>query len=374
MSDTNRRHVEVSMEQLRSYLLSTHWYEDGSIRSVATIWHQPSSAEAEIVLPFQYVKDYRQRLKDAIAAIALFENRDTVEVIDDIARLFSRVMSIRVIHADTEDGTIPINDGVLLVSKAKELLMAAAMSVSMKKRQFIGSSSKDVRDYVDSLLLGQTEVGSYIVNVLAPLSVHPTSPDVSDEIADLNQVVTQNLITGLEALTSASDQFDEQQSLKVFDAAVQMGASANMCDALLGLSGVNRNRSFEIKVTAGAGPMFVRETKVFSFEGESIENIEKASAYYKDDYVLVGRQLTGFVKKLSRSPGDNAGTIAIHCTIEEVERLINIELEGEDYHNAVLAHDRQSYVQCTGDVHIKGRSARLLNPHDFKVIDIGRLF
>lgn len=374
MSNTTRRSIEISVDQLRSYLQATHWYEDGNIRSVATIWHQHASEGAEVVLPFPYVKDYRQRLHDAIASLAFFEGRDASEVIGDISRLSSNVISVRVIHADTKDGTIPINDGVLLISKAKDLLLSAAMSVHSKKRQFIGSSPSDVREYMDSLLLGQTDVGSYIVNVLAPLPDGLAAPEVVGERTALSQVVTQNLIAGLEALTSASDQYEERQSLKVFDAAIQMGASANMCDALLGLSGTNGNRSFEIKVTAEIGPMFTGETKVFSFDAGHVEILSKASSYYKDDYVLMGRQLTGFVKKLSRSQGDNAGTVAIQCTIEEIERLVNVDLEGDDYHNAVLAHDRQSYVQCTGDVHVKSRSARLLNPHSFKVVDIGELF
>lgn len=374
MSDINRHGDEVSSDQLQAYLQSKYWYEDGKIRSVATIWHQHADQEAEVVLPFPYVKDYRQRLRDAVTAVASFEKRDALEVIKDVTRLLANVISVRVIHADTKDGTIPINDGVLLISKAKDLLLAAAMSIHAKKKQFIGPSPKDVRAYVDALLLGQTEVGSYVVNVIASLSGNDAASDHIGENTSLAQAVTLNLITGLEALTTASDEFDSRQSLRVFDAAVQRGASANMCDALLGLSGADRNRSFEIKVTSDTSPMFISEAKIFSFDANYIEKLTQASAYYKEDYVLADRRLTGFVKKLSRPQGDNAGTITIQCTVEEVERLVNIDLEGEDYHNAVLAHDKQSYVQCTGDVHIKSRSARLLNLQGFKVVDINELF
>lgn len=374
MSDTNRRVDGISSDQLKAYLQSKFWYEDGKIRSVATIWHQHADQDAEVVLPFPSVKDYRQRLRDAIAAVASFEKRGALEVIKDVTRLLATVVSVRVIHADTKDGTIPINDGVLLISKAKDLLQAAAMSIHSKRKQFIGASSKDVRAYVDTLLLGQTEVGSYVVNVIAPLPGSSAASDHMGENTSLTQAVTLNLVTGLEALTTASDEFENLQNLRVFDAAVQKGASANMCDALLGLSGEDRNRSFEIKVTADNGPMFISEAKIFSFDASYIEKLTQASAYYKDDYVLSDRRLTGFVKKLSRPQGDNAGTITVQCTVEDVERLVKIDLEGEDYHNAILAHDKQSYVQCTGDVHIKSRSARLVNMQGFKVVDINELF
>lgn len=374
MTEIVRRVAEVTADQLKAYLQSKQWFQDGNIRSVATIWHQNAQNEAEVVLPFPYVKDYRQRLREALSAVASFEKRDILQVINDVARLFADVISVRVIHADTKDGTIPISDGVLLISKAKDLLLSAAMSIGSKKKQFIGSSSKDARSYVDTLLLGQTEIGSYVVNVIAPLLGNPAATDRFGDSTPLAQTVTLNLITGLEALATASDEFEVQQSLRVFDNAVQKGASANMCDALLGFSGAGRNRSFEIKVTADAGPMFSGEPKIFSFDSSHIEKLAKASAYYKDDYVLEDRQLTGFVKKLSRPQGDNSGTITIQCTVDDVERFVQIELESEDYHNAILAHDRKSFVQCIGNVHIKSRRARLLNPQGFKVVDIKDLF
>lgn len=369
----DERDVDVSTDQLHTYLRSKQWREDGKIRSVATVWHREEDLDAEVVVPFPYVKDYRQRLRQALRVVAGFEQRAVRDVVSDIARLFSNVISVRVIHADTKDGTIPIGDGVLLIQKAKELLLSAAMSMNSKKKQFIGPSSRDARAYVETLLLGQTEIGSYVVNVIAPINPGAVAAEHGDSMP-LAQAVTLNLITGLQALTSASNEFQEGGTLRVFDAAVQSGASANMCDALLGFSGSERNRAFEIRVTSEAGPLFASEPKVFSFDAAHIEKLSKASAYYKDDYVLEGRELTGFVKKLNRQQGENAGTVAIQCTVEDVERLVRVDLEGEDYHRAVLAHDQQSFVQCSGNVHIKSRSARLLNPHSFRVVKLEDLF
>jgi hypothetical protein len=77
-----------------------------------------------------------------------------------------------------------------------------------------------------------------------------------------------------------------------------------MCDALLGFSGADRNRSFEVKITASSNQMFRSEPKIFEFDAVHVEALAKASNYYKDDYVLENRLLTGFVRKLSRPMGD----------------------------------------------------------------------
>ena len=110
-----RRDLEVSFDQLRAYLQQKHWFEDGKIRNVATVWHRQDNESAEVILPLPCVKDYLQRMRDALASIASFEERTAHQVLNEVKRLFANVITIRVLHEDTKDGTIPINDGVLFV-------------------------------------------------------------------------------------------------------------------------------------------------------------------------------------------------------------------------------------------------------------------
>lgn len=363
----------VTVEQLQAYLQSRQWFEDGKIRSVATIWHRYQDEEAEVVLPFSYVKDFAARVSDALVAIASHENRGVPDVISDVKRLFSNVIAVRVVHADTEDGTIPISDGVLLISRAKDLLSAAAQAVYAKRKHFIGPTPKDARSYLDTLLLGQTEIGSYIVNVIAPNS----APFIADPAAaqlttadalPLSQAITLNLLTGLEALVKASSTYEEFGDLKAFDDAVLAGASANLCDALLGFSGEKHNRTFEITVTAAAGPVIESEPRTFEFKAKHVEVLEKVSGYYKDDYVLPNRTLTGHITKLVRPKDETAGTITLESILGDVERKVRVALRGDDYHLAVIAHDNAQMVRVDGDVHIRPKTAELLNPKNFGVI------
>ncbi|MNL21088.1 hypothetical protein D3C87_1423630 [compost metagenome] len=219
------------------------------------------------------------------------------------------------------------------------------------------------------MLLGQTEIGSYVVNVIAPIHEEPGGNNQTAEPVPIAQAVTHSLVAGLDALEKASSEFDDKQNLRVFDDAILGGASANMCDALLGLSGTNRSRSFDIKVAFQIGRLFETESRTFKFDPSRLGTLTKASAYYKDDYVLENRNLTGFVKNLSRPQGEELGTATIQCKVDDVDRLVKVDLEGDDYHNAVRAHDEQSYVRVSGDVHILSRSARLLRPHNFIVLD-----
>jgi hypothetical protein len=378
MSESDSRELQdppVSVEQLQAYLQSKQWFEDGKIRSFATIWHRHQDYDAEVVLPFAHVKDFRQRVRDALTALAYFEKRNTSDVLGDVKRLFSNVISVRVIHADTKDGTIPINDGVLLITKAKDLLSAAAQAVYAKRRHFFGPTPKDARSYLDTLLLGQTEIGSYVVNVIAPNQSNfvvgqSVASQVTADAMPLSQAITLNLVTGLDALEKASATYEKLGDLKVFDDAVLSGASANLCDALLGFSGEKHNRSFEITITAAPSPMFDSEPRKFGFGERQVGVLERASGYYKDDYVLPDRVLTGHITKLVRPQGETAGTITLDSALGDVERKVRISLAGDDYHLAVIAHDNGQMVRVQGDVHIKSKTAELLNSKNFGVIRI----
>lgn len=370
MTNSDRRlDREVSAYQLRAYLEHKQWFEDGKIRNVATIWHRQDNEDAEVVLPLSYVKDYRQRIRDALASIASVEARAVDDVVNEVKRLFANVITIRVVHDDTKDGTIPINDGVLLIAKAKDLLSAAARSLYAKRKQFTRGAPKEAKEYLETLLLGQTEIGSYVVNVIAPVQM---VADGSDNVITipLAQAITSNLVAGLSALEKATATYEEKGDFGAFDEAVLAGASSNMCDALLGFSGEKHNRNFEITVTAAPSPLFETEPAKFMFDGRYVEALEKATGYYKGDYILPERRLTGYITKLSRPKDETSGTITIDSTVGDVERKVQVELMGDDYHQAVVAHDNSKMVRVEGDVHIKSKSAQLLNPKNFGVIEI----
>lgn len=363
----------VSLEQLQAYLQSKKWFEDGHIRNVATIWHQQGDDDAEIVLPSAFVKDFRQRISDAIFALAAFERREVGDVISEVKRLFSNIVTVRVIHADTKEGTIPINDGILLISRAKDLLAAAAQAVYAKRKHFTGPAPQDARCYLDSLLLGQTEIGSYVVNVIAPNQANlaidvANSNNETAEALPLSQAITLNLVSGLQAIERARVVYDSSGDLKAFDEAVLSGVSANLCDALLGFSGEKRNRTFEITVTVACGPMFNVEAKKFGFDGQLVGVLERVSGYYKDDYILPNMTLTGYITKLVRPKEEIAGTITIDSILGDVERKVKVSLAGDDYHLAVIAHDQGQLVRIHGDVHIRPRVAELLSPKGFGVV------
>lgn len=72
--------------QLRNYLQSHGWYEDGQFLDNATIWHKQvvGEGEFEILLPnTKNVRDYIPRIREAIETLAASENLSQIEILSD---------------------------------------------------------------------------------------------------------------------------------------------------------------------------------------------------------------------------------------------------------------------------------------------------
>jgi len=163
---------ELTINQIKSYLVSAGWIEDGEIGSIATIWYRPSieSSEFEILLPEDAsIKDYFDRIVDIFHVLSEFENRSEISIIEEISHLFSDLIRVRVVHEDVVNGTIPLEDGVLLIEKVCELISSATLSTLSRKKYFSGNRPQEAVDFIGKARLGQTEVGSYVVNVVLPI-------------------------------------------------------------------------------------------------------------------------------------------------------------------------------------------------------------
>lgn len=364
--------------QLRGYLDSHGWVEEGNIRDVASVWHRPEleKRDFEVLQPeTDKIKDFNDRVWGLLQVVSDFEKRTIEEVYRDISNFFADFIRIRIVHDDVENGSIPLEDGVLLIEKAKDLISSASLSTLSKKRSFSGCKPQDVSDFLEKARLGQTEVGSYVINIIAPLDSPENKKEELIERQSFSRSVTETLANGLEAISSSVDKFKRNNNLQVFDGAVERGVSANLCDAIIGLAGERRNRDVHITISySKVEPNEINSKAEHSFGSEVIPYLERASEYLKDNYVIPNITISGFVKKLDRDKDNVYGFVTVTAFVEDKDRNVTFELSGRDYLDAIHAHENRQPVECTGDLYISPRSAKLINGKNFRVFNSGELF
>ena len=90
------------------------------------------------------------------------------------------------------------------------------------------------------------------------------------------------------------------------------------------LNAEKHNRTFEITIAAASSPLFETKPSKFVFDGKHVEVLEKATGYYKGDYVLLQRRLTGYITKLSRPKDETSRTITIDSVLGDIERKVQV--------------------------------------------------
>ncbi len=169
---------------VRLYLTGRGWFPrpDGS-SSKAVEFHNPAYPEVEFLLPLKReVGDFALRMADVVVGLATVEKRSPWDVLRDLSGPPGDVFKLRVSAPDATLGNIPLDEGIQLLRGGRDLLSAAAYSTLRPQALYPQKMPKEVREFLRTCRLGQTERGSFIATIVTPIPPEiQTSIDFKDE-------------------------------------------------------------------------------------------------------------------------------------------------------------------------------------------------
>lgn len=265
-------------------------------------------------------------------------------------------------------GLISWRDGEELVHSARQTLVAGAKTHLSQLRRFSNRFGQFAGRYLDTVFMGQTAVGSYVVTAYAPVdspvALSSTKAGVQS-LPGLESASTReiSLAVGraLDATQEAVAHFRSSGNLTGFDDAVARGVSF---DLLTALQGVTRNSDSGEVVLEWVPDPQQEETQQskFEFTGADTAVLEKASVRLAADtesnseLVIVGR-----VHLLTKKDAGAPGVFGME-TIGSNSKKYRVRLsDAEEYHIAVRAHDEDLAIRVNGVSQKDGTLAWLYN-------------
>ena len=226
--------ARLSLVDVRAYLISQGWQATGRYGIVATIFEKEANGRKyEILLPLkEELGDFSSRMRDIVAILSEVEQRHSSGVYIDLLKSGFDIVRLRAPNSD-ETGTIEFEHGVALYQQARNMIAAAANAAVKTRGVFGGNSPDRVKDYVSTLRLGQTEVGSYVLTVLSPVPPALKSeqlqmfPEIATDEVPFSRSVTRMLDHSLSVAKQAVSEASATGSLNPFDNAIADGDSAN---------------------------------------------------------------------------------------------------------------------------------------------------
>lgn len=352
---------------LAGYLRAKGWQRTSEFDGRAALW---MLGNEETLAPFtSSLADYHRRVGEAISVLAQVEERSEADIWRDISCAGCDVVRVRAGGEDRAQGTISIEDGVSLFERSRDMLTAAACAAHAPRAVYAARRPSPAVSYMERVRLGQTEVGSFVVNLLSPVppELQPTlaaEPDGRDyDDTPFERRVTTTLMQSLRVLTQAATKAVAGGSFAPFDDAVGLGVSANLCDAVVALHQVAHAPELEVSVTWAAvrPPASKSVESLVRIGGDVVEPLREASRVFRNKQPQKEAELTGYVVKLAREEGEVLGRVTVWGRLAgsgEVRRTA-VELPARLYEQALDAHKEGVPVRMVGELRREGRGTLL---------------
>lgn len=280
----------------------------------------------------------------------------------------------------TPSGLIPWRVGEDFVLNSRNILMAGAKTYMAKERQFRNRFGQFANRFLDTVMMGQTEPGSYILSAYTPTSEEVPLRSVSAEsigIPNIDFVYTRDvmnaIVTSLDAVSEALEHYRRRSSMSGFSDGVRRGVSYELTKSL-SLIAANADESditFELSRSSDRGsPEVVRREFLFRPSDSGVLN--RASVrLLEEDSMRTKATIIGKVHLLSRRESEEPGTVGIEVWSGADINKVRVKVDSnQEYHDAIVAHDNETPVIVTGNLEREGNLWRMynaaLNPYQYQ--------
>jgi hypothetical protein len=399
----------ISPAALSAFARSESWSKVEGYGAHADVY--AATDRPEIIVPrTDLLADYASAVSRLIEVFATSSGRDELAVYRDLVGADRDVVRVRVLGTEN-DGSVVLDDGVRIVAQARDMLLAAACAVRSPQPVYRPDANREATDYLRRVKLGQTEQGSFVVTLLAPVppllesarapvpvpfpvpfpgpvpglasslawarpkngpavnlastpGAASTSTSTSTSswasLADepLERLVTRRLMEALAAMRAAAEQTLSGDGA-AFDNAVAAGVSANLCEAVAGL--IDQSAGVEISLTwARTRPTPEARRKV-TFSAKDAEIFKEAARTFRQRQPRTGVSLFGTVRRLNAGVAEVQGVVTLRAMVDDQLQPVNTVLDQANYSVAARAHAARTPVIVTGDLERVGQRWQMTN-------------
>ncbi len=359
-----------------AYLRTHGWAFTGQSGAFARYEHGAHGQRTQVEVPqSDEYRDYHVRIAEVLDGLSRVEKRSQLDVLHDLSVASVDVVRLRLIGTALGDGSVPLDDGAMLVDRFREIMLASACAVVEQRPYFSTRKPTDAVEYVKKLRLGQTEQGSFVMTVLSPVTPLLTVTEAGDLFpaemqAPFERRVTETLMTATAAATSAAGEAGATGNLAPFEQALSKGANANLCDGLASMLVDRPFSSLELSVGwSGNRPAPTTVLRSVRVTREAATFLASGAQQLKTRAPREGFELTGYVVALD-NPNVRAqgGVVTIAAAVESDVRRVRVALTAADYQAAIGAHQNALRVTCAGRLSKSGRQYELVEPRSFAVV------
>lgn len=360
--------LSLSPRDVAGWLRMREFVHAGSVGEYGALFRRTrNEAEQELLLPTSpETRDFANRMRQLIGDLAEYEQRPPNEVMTDLYMAPFDVVKVRSPDAD-DYGSIRFSAGIDLHAESKNLLRAAANAAAspIPRRSWRGRSFDEVTDYLGNVRLGQTQIGSFVLNVLSPwdfASGNQASLDLNEP--SFGRRVTNSLASALVATERALRKSVVQGSQPIVDA-YQSGISSNFCAALARLAAEGDG----VDVALAWSPSSPKDKVVkLSLRREDAAVLTEASIMLASQESEPNFTIEGLVTLISDPSQKSEGSVVVETVLAGALRKVRLKFTPGDRALIYDAAEGRKWISVQGDLQRQGQRLTLENARDIAII------
>lgn len=343
----------ISIDELKRFLIINGFVSDGPWGKYLERFKFKRDQDLfNVIVPItREIADYDVRLKEALSDLAQALDLTWNQLISTVAVSEHKIFRMRA-RVGADLSSIPFDEGHALLTNGKALVKSSAVSAfSTRPRSVIrGRVSRHVDHYMERVRLGQSEVGSYIFNILLPRV--STIFDVNDQDNEHGDVVADTLQENI-ALASEMAISNRVPNLSQMQS---VGMSANFCEALYNIIDWSDNVTFEVKSNSYNSKI----EKVYSFDRRSLSVLERTVVKLTPEEQPESIVISGTITRLSEPATRRRGSIDLLVRLNGRKRSVRIAFGASDRDTIITAFKEKSTRMLTVKGYLKtGRNGHL---------------
>lgn len=371
----------LGLTAFAEYLRSAGWtLEDDDGRS--TLW-RPESGDVEsdmrVVLPSgQEVKDYSERILEALRTVAFIEQRLPREIAADMRYGGADSVSVR-LTPDAPSGEAPLSVAYTALTALRSYVVASAAALDNKDLVLPPRHPQRAESYASQTRIS-THSGSFVLSLSLPLQ------NINDDIQAESRTgqgmlvgfsdppfgrrVTNRMFSAAERAQWLARAVSEgERPLSSFGQTDDINANATELEALGSLGGTDQD-VYQIRFAQSPLLADAHEPRRLRITPGQQRILREAADFLRTKQPRSNVTVIGLVVRLFREGKVGQGEVVIQGIDDDTRqvRRVRVELSESDYNLAVRAHGTGLQVAAAGDLDIRGTRRSLRHLSSFSVM------
>lgn len=351
MRGINIDYENISPEALQHFVKNLGWKKVKDYQDNTSVWKSDEYKDVFWLPSHNKYDDFPCVVNNLLSSLAKATGKDISEFSEILIQYYNDkdLLKLRVISDDVSTGKIQIDDGTSLYKSLQTLISSSLKHVS--------GISKDFKQlFSNETLIGQTEIGSYVVKTYTPIIKveEKAGQEVIGQIErkGLGRQVIQKLIKRLNLIISIYKTVNEENSTtNVVDKLLENGFTKKECIAIENLFGSKGHRDWELKVhwakqlDQSKTDTLVKFDHSYSYAAKKVVDYLDTLQSKKSLITIEGR-VTG----LARDYDDELGTVKLKAKIKNKECTVTLHLNEGDFDVAHSANAGRATIKVKGEL------------------------